>query len=310
MVTTIFALLPIMVTILLGMLSAKLKHFDAHDSEKFIKLIMNYALPLSVFAGIWKTPRSIIISDIPLMLWLLISMVVCYFVLYFVHSQAFHAPSNLSALRALSVADPSIPFIGSAVLPLLFGPNLSAITIGISSLIINVAILPFVFGAMVTGQGTGAAERVPASRRITKALSKPLVIAALLGFVLSLCGLQMPVELGSTFTVLGQASGGIAMFATGIVLYVHKINFTLPIGLNVLGKNLLFPAAVWLAMVLLGMPAALQRIVVITLAIPTATMPTNLAIQYGTHEPEMASIQFWSTVLSFVTLTAAMLVLG
>jgi predicted permease len=92
-----------------GCCQQRLKHFDAHDREKFIKLIMNYALPLSVLAKIWKTPRSIIVSDIPLMLWLLISMLVCSFVLYFVRSQALRTPSDLSALRALSVADPSIP---------------------------------------------------------------------------------------------------------------------------------------------------------------------------------------------------------
>jgi predicted permease len=109
MVTTIFALFPVVVTILLGCCQQRLKHFDARDREKFIKLIMNCALPLNVLSRIWKTPRSVIVSDIPLMLWLPISMLVCFFVLYFVHSQTLHTPSNLSALRALSVADPSIP---------------------------------------------------------------------------------------------------------------------------------------------------------------------------------------------------------
>ncbi|KRK80390.1 AEC family transporter [Companilactobacillus nodensis] len=306
--TVIFALLPIIVTILLGMWAAHHGDFDEKDSNKLIKLIMNYALPMNVFAGIWGTPRKIIVEDIPLALWLLGSMFICYIVLSFVQTKIMKTSTNVATLRALSVADPSVPFIGSAVLPLIFGENLSAINIGISSLIINVVLLPFVFAALVSDDGND--KDITIGARLMNSLKKPLVLSALLGFALALLGLQMPTELESTFTVLGKSSGGVAMFATGIILFSKKIHFNKTIATSVLGKNVLFPAIVWGLMVATGMPLSLQRIVIITLAIPTATMPTNLAIQYKVDEFEMASIQLWSTVLSFVTLSSVMLMLG
>lgn len=64
--TLLFALIPILVTVGLGYFAAYRNDFTDHDSQVFVKLVMDYALPFSVFAGIWSTPRTIIIADIPL----------------------------------------------------------------------------------------------------------------------------------------------------------------------------------------------------------------------------------------------------
>lgn len=309
LVTVIFALLPILVTILLGMFAAKRGHFDDKSSSMLIKFVMTYALPMHVFGGIWKTPRKLIIEDIPLALWMLGSMVVCFALLFIVYAFVIKADRDISVLRALSVADPSIPFIGSAVLPLLFNAELSAIDIGIASLIINVVLLPFVFSALADKEDPDA-PKITVVQRLKKSLTKPLVIAAFLGFFLSLIGLQMPEQLESTFSVLGKTAGGVAMFATGIVLVTRKIAFNKNVFITVFLKNLAFPAIVWGVMAAFGCGPELTRIVVITMAIPTATMPTNLALDYKIAESEMASTQFLSTILSFVTLSVAMLLLS
>lgn len=63
-------------------------------------------------------------------------------------------------------------------------------------------------------------------------------------------------------------------------------------------------------MALLNSPTTLTRLVVVALAIPTATMPSTLAIRFNVHEAELALTQFWSTALSFITLTAFVLALS
>ncbi|AKV55900.1 Auxin Efflux Carrier [Bifidobacterium actinocoloniiforme DSM 22766] len=309
LITVIFALLPILVAIMLGMFAAKRGHFSDKDSSMLIKFVMTYALPMHVFGGIWKTPRKLIIEDIPLALWMLGSMFVCFIVLTVIYVMVLKADRAVSTLRALSVADPSIPFIGSAVLPLLFSASESAIVIGIASLIINVILLPFVFTALADKEDTNA-PKINIGQRLKKSLTKPLVIAAFLGFALALAGLQMPKQLDSTFTVLGKTAGGVAMFATGIVLVTRKISFNKNVFITVFLKNLAFPLVIWGLMAATGMPGDLTRIVVVTMSIPTATMPTNLAIEYQINESEMASTQFLSTILSFITLSAAMLLLS
>lgn len=190
----------------------------------------------------------------------------------------------------MSIADPSVPFVGSAVLSLIFGANDSAITIGICTLTINVIMLPIAFSAFGDNGDT-------VSARLKNTFKKPLVIAALLGFILVLCGSQMPTQFDSIFT-------------TGIVLKTRQITFNKTICSTILLKNLAFPLVVWGCMALFNSPTTLTRLVVVALAIPTATIPSTLAIHFNVHEAELASTQFWSTALSFITLTAFVLALS
>lgn len=75
-----------------------------------------------------------------------------------------------------------------------------------------------------------------------------------------------------------------------------------PIGLSVFAKTIAFPCIVWLVMLLFHAPANIINIVVLTLSIPTATLPTSLAIQFKINESEIASIQFWTTICAFITM--------
>jgi len=300
--TLLFALLPIIVTMALGYFAAARHYFNDKDSSMLVRLVMNFMLPLSVFSGIWSTPRKIIIKDIPLASWLLVSIVCCYLIFLVINRYLLHTDLHIASLRAMSVADPSVPFIGSAILPLIFGNSLSAITIGVCTLIINIILLPVVFGALSQGESLGS--------RVVSTLRKPLVAAALLGFILALLGWQMPEELAGSFELLGKGAGGLAIFATGIILFTRKILVNRTIVATVFSKNILFPIVIWGLMLLLNAPSELQRIVVLTLAIPTATMPTSLAIQFKVNEAELASTQFWSTVCSFVTLAVFLVALS
>ncbi|MGM9888095.1 MAG: AEC family transporter, partial [Limosilactobacillus sp.] len=282
--TLIFALIPIFVTIGLGYLAARRGIFNDQDSKKFVKLVLTFMLPLHVFGGLWSTSRRILIANVPLMGWLMLSMTGCYLMMILIYRFGLHNSRQLATLRAMSVANPSVPFIGSAVLPLLFSTSNSAITIGICSLTVNIIMLPIAFDAL-------SSDRSP-WQRLAATFKKPLVIAAILGFLLTLCGTQMPSQLTSTFDLLGKGAGGVAIFAAGIVLGTRHLSFNQTILGTVLLKNIVFPLIILLIMWIAGTPAVLRRLVVIALAIPTATMPSTLAIRFGVNEKELASTQF------------------
>lgn len=299
--TLIFALIPIFVTIGLGYLAARRGIFNDQDSKRFVKLVLTFMLPLHVFGGLWSTSRKILIANVPLMGWLMLSMTGCYLMMILIYRFGLHNSRQLATLRAMSIANPSVPFIGSAVLPLLFSTSNSAITIGICSLTVNIIMLPIAFDAL-------SSDRSP-WKRLAATFKKPLVLAAVLGFLLTLCGTQMPTQLTSTFDLLGKGAGGVAIFAA-IVLGTRHLPFNKTIFGTVLLKNIAFPLVVLLIMWIAGTPAVLRRLVVIALAIPTATMPSTLAIRFGVNEKELASMQFWSTAFSLVTLSAFVLALA
>ena len=298
-----FALLPVIFTFALGYFAAAKGSFDDRDSRKLVSLVMNVMLPMSVFAGIWGTPRKIIIQDIPLAGWLIIGMVGSYFSLLLIHRFVMKTPISISLLRAMSVAMPSVPFIGSAILPPVFGASLSAITIGVCSLVINVIMLPVAY-ALLDG------EKSANGNRLLTTLCKPLVASALGGFALALLGWQMPANFAGTFELLGKGAGGLAIFATGVVLFTKKISVSKTIFATVTSKNIIFPLVVWGLMLLFNLPSEIRRVVVVTLAIPTAVMPTSLGIQFNVNPAELASTQFWSTVVSAVSLAIFLMALS
>lgn len=304
LVTLVFALLPVIVTIGLGIIAAKIGDFDEHDSQKLTKLVLKYALPMSIFAGITTTPRKVIIADLPLAFWILLGMIGTYFIFWAV-MRLSHVEPKVAILRSMSIAAPSVPFVGSAILPLLFAQSIASIDIGLSSLLMNVILVPIVFWQLAGGN-----KEMSLGRRIINTLKQPLVFAALLAFVLALCGVQMSKSVAPTFTTLGQAAGGLAMFATGLILANRSMKLTKQIASNVFFKNLVVPAVIWGLMVLFKMPAHLTQVAVVTMAIPSAAIPTILAIRNHANEVEIAATQFYSTVTALATLSAFMLLLS
>jgi malonate transporter and related proteins len=133
------------------------------------------------------------------------------------------------------------------------------------------------------------------------------VWAPIAAIVLVLAGVSLPSVLKNSLGLLGQTTGAVALFASGIVLFAQKVALTRAVAAIVLARNVLIPAALWGALVALGATSQVVRESVITLAIPTASIAVILAVQYKTDEREMASSLLFSTVLSVVTMSAFIL---
>ncbi|KRM06026.1 transport protein [Liquorilactobacillus ghanensis DSM 18630] len=308
--TLITAIAPIIFTLALGFLAGWRQQFKKHASQLFIALVMSYALPLSLFGGLLATSRQVIIQDLPLFLWLGLGMVGVFVILTMLYQIRLHNLS-LAVLRALSVACPSVPFMGTSVLAIIFGTTDSVILVAICGLYLNLVQVPLSVLLLAAGKKeadqTGTEQAV---QRLATAFKKPLVWAPILAFALNLSGFKLPAVWLPLFSELGQAAGGVALFSIGIMLYVQHFSISRAVLLNVGLKNIGLPLVVWAIMAAVGANWHFQQLVVVTLAIPTAAMPSMLAIQNHVHEDEMASTQLVSTLLSVLTMGMFMFFLG
>lgn len=308
--TLITAIAPIIFTLALGFLAGWRQQFKKHASQLFIALVMSYALPLSLFGGLLATSRQVIIQDLPLFLWLGLGMVGVFVILTMLYQIRLHNLS-LAVLRALSVACPSVPFMGTSVLAIIFGTTDSVILVAICGLYLNLVQVPLSVLLLAAGKKeadqTGTEQAV---QRLAAAFKKPLVWAPILAFALNLSGFKLPAVWLPLFSELGQAAGGVALFSIGIMLYVQHFSISRAVLLNVGLKNIGLPLVVWAIMAAVGANWHFQQLVVVTLAIPTAAMPSMLAIQNHVHEDEMASTQLVSTLLSVLTMGMFMFFLG
>lgn len=319
LLTIVTALLPIIVTLLLGFFAGWHKDFTQQQAGVLNHMVMLYALPMLLVAGILSTPIREITANLGVLLWIAIGMIGGWAVVFVVARYLLHADARLSALRALAIAGPAVPFVGPTVLGTVF-PTDAPLAIAIASLLMNIVQVPVTLVLLASGltpapgpSGTAPPERSGwqvAAAALRHSLRQPVVWAPIAAFVLLLFGLDMPSWLKGSFTTLGQATGGVALFAVGAVLYAQRVGFSVPILVNVIAKNLLVPGLVLVAMLLCGVSGDERALTAITLAIPTASIPVIFAVQYRVAEKEMASTLFFSTVASVATMGAFLWLTG
>lgn len=114
--TIITALLPIVVTLLLGYFAGHRHDFNKDQATILNRMVMLYALPLLLFAGILSTPLKEIINNIDVFIWIFIGMVAGFLLVFLISRFIFRSDSRLAALRAIAIAGPAVPFVGTPVI--------------------------------------------------------------------------------------------------------------------------------------------------------------------------------------------------
>lgn len=318
LITIITALLPIIVTLGLGLFSGYKQQFNQTQAETLNKMIMLYALPLMLFAGILGTPLTEILQNIDIPLWVLAGMFGGFLLVFLISLIIFKSGTKVAALRAIAIAGPAVPFVGPSVLTVLF-PEEASLAIASGSIIMNLLLMPVALMFLVNSGTSNNTAPASANKNATtpqapvsyskvifgsvlNAIKQPAVWAPFCALILLLMGLDLSDSLKGSFTLLGQATGGVSLFAVGIILYAQKVSLSLPVIVNVLCKNIILPGAILGIMILLSIPSLDRGITTITLAIPTASISVIFAVEYKIAQQEMASTLFISTLLSVVTM--------
>ena len=297
----ILAILPIIVTVGLGA-GAGLRHqFSPMTSEVLIQLVMHYALPLSLFGGILSLKRTTILQNHLVALWLAVGMLGGLIMVIGIQ-YGCRQTLEVATLRALVIASPSVPFMGISVLLVLFG-KISILLVALGGLYMNLVQVPLSVLLLTLASGLPAEQRWQASwQKFCSAVRQPVVWAPISAFILNLAGVRLPSAWLTSFTELGQAAGGVALFALGLLLTTRPWHLTRAVLVNVILKNLGLPLLIWGMMAGLQVPLNIQQLVVLTLGIPTATIATMLAVQNHVVPDEYVATQVLSTAIAPLTM--------
>ena len=312
------ALLPAVITILLGYFAARHHDFEQKEVPTLNRMVMGYALPLSLFVGVVSAGRVDLLADLPLVVILAIAIIGMYWAIFLLARFGFRYSAALSALGALTASAPSTAFIGSAVLGYLYGEK-GDIPVAIGSIIIVVALVPVTIIILsLEASGRPASQRGPAHAdgassappgpdvmgKIVDALKQPVVWLPLLGFVLVLFDVDVPDVFANSLALLGHASAGVALFASGIILAGYKVIVNGPVLFLVFVKNVVQPALVLGGMLWLGYGDPILGEAVLTAALPPVALIVMLGVQYKVAARETASALFLSTMGSLLTMSA------
>jgi malonate transporter len=362
--TVLGALLPLIVTLGLGFFAAWRHEFSAEQASVLNKMVLVYAVPLLLFSVTVTIKRGQLTSDLGLAAAIAVAMIGVYLSTFVIARFPLKRSRGVSALTALAIGGPGVPFAGVVVLGYLFGAKVSALPIAVGSLVFNVVLVPVTLlllaldeasakthvlprettlpdvhaprtGAMtpiLVGVGSGrtmtaaqpqamrtpdrgptkpteetaltGAGHVRLVQNLISTAKQPIVWASILALVLVLAGISFPQTLLSAMKLLGSASTGVALFASGIVLYAQRIAVTRFVIGTVLARNVIVPAVLWVILAAIGMPHMSLRLAVLTLSLPAPVACVIFAVRYNQGQREMASTVLFSSVLSILTVGA------
>jgi predicted permease len=318
--TILSALLPMVVTFLLGFVAAWRHDFGSKDASTLNRMVLRYAVPLALFAGTVMTSRKALSQDLPLVITLCVGIIGFYCAVFLFSRLVLRMQVSSSALAALTASAPAVPFVGPAVLGDLFG-GLSAIPIAIGGLIVNLTVVPVTLlllaldstgrdsqnksSVLQAGSGSAPAPKPYVSvltGKLVETVKQPIIWAPVLAFVIVLSGLRIPQLIVHSLVLLGHASGGVALFACGIVLASGKIKVNRYILFFVFLKNIIQPALVLGGLRWMGYGNPVVSEAVLTTAIPAVPIVIMFAMQYRTAQAEAASAVFLSVMSSIITM--------
>jgi malonate transporter len=301
------ALVPIFAVMALGYLAGWSRDVDNRHVTELNALVMDFALPASLFVATASTSRASLLAQWPLLLVFIVSMLALYALSYWMQRRLFGLGSSEASVQAINIALPNYAAAGLPLIIAVFGAS-DTIYVALSIATGSIVLSPLTLAILEANKATAGGQRNlgVVLRAIGRSLCKPIVLAPLAGVVFSLLGIPLPAAASRSFQLIGQAAGGVALFLTGLILSAQPIE----LGPNVLSgallKNFVHPALAIGLILTLPMDRDTARAAILLCALPSGFFGILFGLRYGLESHVAGSTLIVSSLASIVTLPVAL----
>ncbi|SFB62267.1 AEC family transporter, partial [Azotobacter beijerinckii] len=203
---------------------------------------------------------------------------------------------------ALGMAVSNSGFVGYPIVAMLLGPA-AAIGLALNMLVEHLLIIPLSLTLAEAGRQQGSTGKVlrETARRLART---PLIIAMLVGLLLSLLEARLPAIPGKVVDMLASASAPVALFVIGGSLYGLKLHgLFAELRMIAVGKLLLHPLAVFLLFSLLpDVDPVLMVAGVLFASAPMLSVYPIFGQRFGV-EGRCAAALLFTTLMSFFSIS-------
>lgn len=303
--------LPVFGIILCGYLAGRVKLLGASSSEAINAFVYWFALPPLIFIGMAETPVDKIFH-LDFIVTVSLGIVLTGLVATLGSRYLFgnRGPSN--GLHAMSAFFSNTGYMGIPLFIAAFGEDrvLPAVTATVLNMFFYGTITAWVAATKDETVKRGPGEILGI---IFSALAKnPLVVAPVIGIIISSAGLAVPTPVENLCRILGAAAAPGALFALGLFLVGQRIAAGLAeITWITFFKLIAQPALTWwLAFHVFEMERFWAVSAVLLAALPTGALVFVTAQQNGVYVQRASAGIVMTTVVSVVTLSALLAWIG
>jgi malonate transporter len=299
------ALVPIFFVMALGYIAGRMRTIDNHHVGEINALVMDFALPASLFAATGSAPRSEMMAQWPLFAILGAAMLIIYLPWYLFERKVSRISRGEAALQALTVAFPNIAGIGLPIASRLLGPT-ATVSVAVALAAGSILVSPFTLTLLELSVGKAPNDAETSAARVRRALwhalTKPVVLAPALGILLSLSGLKLGAVAGASLNLIGQTAGGVALFLTGLILSAQSFRLDRQVVAATGTTNVVQPLLVAAIVHVLPVPSEIAKVAILLAAVPSGFFGILFGVNYRLRSAEVGSMVIASTVFSILTL--------
>lgn len=299
------ALVPLFFVMALGYFAGRRRVIDNQHVGGLNSLVMDFALPASLFAATAATSRSVMLAQGSLFAIQGVAMLVIYLVWYLIERRISATSSGEAAVQALTVALPNYAAAGLPIVSALLGPTETvhvAVAIAAGSILPSplTLLLLELFGRKGPADTESLTVRI--GRALWRSLTKPIVLAPILGTLLSLSGLKLNTIANASLELIGQAAGGVALFLTGLILSAQPFRLDWKIVGATATANVIQPLLVVAIVYAFSVSLDIAKVSILLAALPSGFFGILFGVNYNVNSAAAGSIVIASTVFSIVTL--------
>lgn len=297
-------LAPLALLILLGSVLAHIRFLGEPFIADLNKLAFWIALPALIFTS--AGGGSLTGGSIGPIFAVLLGATLVITLVAWIASYALGMPATARGTLAQSAFRGNLAYIGLPVLANSFGTNSPALSAGVIAMVLTMAVYNIL--AVVVLQASRHSTSKAGGRGAVRSIAtNPLLIAGLLGLVVPLLHITLPLFLDRTLQSLGAAAVPIALLCIGGSLVIVPMRGRqIWIIAAALLKIAVLPAIVYGLGRMAGLDPTALRIALVFAACPTAAASFVMARQMGGDEALASGSIALSTLLSALSLSAAL----
>ncbi|MGJ4943876.1 AEC family transporter [Bradyrhizobium sp. HKCCYLS1011] len=307
----VMALAPVFFVLLLGYAAGRFKIVDNHHVDGLNALVMDFALPASLFAATASASRSQMIAQTPLFLVLGLTMLLLYAAWYWAVRSFVKVSGPDASLQALTIGFPNLAGVGLPILSSVLGPAGTvpvAVALATGSILISPLTLIMVEMSASKSHG-GELSGWQILSAVRRAVTKPVVLAPALGIVLSLSDLNPDALAHACLALIGSAAAGVALFLTGLILSAQSFRLDWKVVAATAASDVIRPLLAIAAVFVIPIAPDTAKTAILLAAVPSGFFGILFAVNYRLDSATAGSMVIASTGFSIVTMAIAIAVL-
>lgn len=291
---------PIYLIMAAGFIAVRYRLFTREEARVLGRFVVNFCVPALVFRALSQRTLSEVLNGPYLAAYALGSLAVLLGAVAYAH-RLRGKPMSLAALQGLGMSGSNSAFVGYPIILQLLGPP-AGVALALTMMVENLLVMPLAFVLADSG-GTLRWHRA-LTQAMRGLLRNPMFLGILAGFTFALFDLHLPEVLDRTAQITATAASPLALFVIGASLVGLRLEgLRRDLAVVVLGKLVLHPVAVFLALLILPpLDPPLRVAAVIFAGMPMLSLYPALAQKYQ-QEGFCAAALLVATVLSFVTIS-------